>query len=70
MAKFIQVHSPDNHSYYVNVEMIEYVAQNTKTPDLSAIHFAGERQLPINESAASFVGRTNAGGADQIGPAA
>jgi hypothetical protein len=30
MAKFIQVHSPDNHSYYVNVEMIEYVAQKRR----------------------------------------
>jgi hypothetical protein len=60
MAKFIQVQSPDNHSYHINVEMVEYVAQNAKTADLSAIHFVGERHLPINESAASFVNRVGA----------
>jgi hypothetical protein len=60
MAKFILVQSPDNHSYYINVEMVEYVAQNAKTVDLSAIHFVGERHLPISESAASFVNRVGA----------
>ena len=50
MAKFIQVQSPDNHSYYINVETIKYVAQNAKTADLSAIYFVGEHHLPIGES--------------------
>jgi hypothetical protein len=57
MAKFTQVQSPDNHTYYVNVEAIKYVAQNAKTPELAAIYFVGEHHMPINESAANFVGR-------------
>ena len=60
MAKFIQVQSPDNHSYYINVETIKYVAQNAKTADLSAIYFVGEHHLPIGESAASFISRVGA----------
>ena len=60
MANFIQVQSPDNHSYYINVEMVKYVAQNAKTADLSAIHFVGEHHLPIGESAASFISRVGA----------
>ena len=32
MAKFIQVQSPDKHSYYINVETVEYVAQNREDP--------------------------------------
>ena len=60
MAKFIQVQSPENHSYYINVETIKYVAQNAKTADLSAIYFVGEHHLPIGESAASFISRVGA----------
>ena len=60
MAKFIQVQSPDHHSYYINLETIKYVAQNAKTADLSAIYFVGEHHLPIGESAASFISRVGA----------
>ena len=60
MAKFIQVQSPENHSYYINLETIKYVAQNAKTADLSAIYFVGEHHLPIGESAASFISRVGA----------
>ena len=57
MAKFIQVQSPDSHSYYINRETITYVAQNAKTSDLAAIYFVGGHHMAISESAASFVDR-------------
>ena len=67
MAKFILVRSPIGEfsesrivegSFYINVEMIRYVAQNAQNPDRSSIRFLGdEHALQINESAASFVSR-------------
>ena len=45
-------------SFYINVEMIRYVAQNAQNPDRSSIRFIGdEHALQINESAASFISR-------------
>ena len=70
MAKFILVRSPagefsesriEEGSFYINVEMIRYVAQNAQNQDRSSIRFTGdEHALQINESAASFIGRTAA----------
>ena len=60
MAKFIQAHSPTekNVSYYINVETVRYVAQNTQHEDRSLIRFVGdEHTLAISEAAASFVSR-------------
>jgi len=67
MAKFILVRSPagefsesrtEEGSFYINVEMIKYVAQNAQNPDRSSIRFIGdEHALQINESAASFASR-------------
>jgi hypothetical protein len=67
MAKFILVRSPageftesrtEEGSFYINVEMIRYVAQNAQNPDRSSIRFIGdEHALQINESAASIVSR-------------
>ena len=67
MAKFILVRSPagefsesrtEEGTFYINVEMIRYVAQNAQNPDRSSIRFTGdEHALQINESAASFVDR-------------
>jgi len=67
MAKFMLVQSPEGEfsesrivegSFYINVEMIRYVAQNAQNPDRSSIRFLGdEHALQINESAASFVSR-------------
>ena len=67
MAKFILVRSPagefsertEEGSFYINVEMIRYVAQNAQNPDRSSIRFTGdEHALQISESAASFVARS------------
>ena len=70
MAKFILVQTPmgeyretktDLGSFYINVAMIKYVAQNAQNPDRSSIRFIGdESALPIDESAASFVSRASA----------
>jgi hypothetical protein len=70
MARFILVKSPpgeysetktDSGSFYINVEMIKYVAQNAQNPDRSSIRFVGdEHALAIDESAASFVDRSGA----------
>jgi hypothetical protein len=67
MAKFILVRTPagefsesrtEEGSFYINVEMIRYVAQNAQNPDRSSIRFIGdEHALQINESSASFVSR-------------
>jgi hypothetical protein len=67
MAKFILVRTPagefsesrtEEGSFYINVEMIRYVAQNAQNPDRSSIRFTGdEHALQINESAANFVSR-------------
>jgi hypothetical protein len=67
MAKFILVQSPtgeysesktDSGNFYVNVEMIKYVAQNAQNPNRSSIRFIGdEHALPIDESSSSFVNR-------------
>jgi len=67
MAKFILVQSPtgeysesktDSGNFYVNVEMIKYVAQNAQNPNRSSIRFIGdEHALPIDETSASFVNR-------------
>ena len=71
MAKFILVQTPTGEfsesrtvegSFYINVEMIRYVAQNAQNPDRSSIRFIGdEHALPINESAASFISRAVSG---------
>jgi hypothetical protein len=70
MAKFILVRSPSGEfsesrteegSFYINVEMIRYVAQNAQNPDRSSIRFTGdEHALQISESAANFVSRVAA----------
>lgn len=67
MAKFIQVRVPagtysestiEETNYYVNVDLIRYVAQNTQNPDRSSIRFVSDdRAMQIGESAASFVRR-------------
>ena len=68
MAKFILVQSPtgeysetktDSGSFYINVEMIKYIAQNAQNQDRSSLRFIGdEHALPIGESAASFISRS------------
>jgi hypothetical protein len=70
MAKFIQIQSPterytggarDLDSYFINVETIRFVAQNSQNLERSSIHFIGsEHSLQILESAASFVSRLEA----------
>jgi hypothetical protein len=70
MAKFILVQSPageysetktDSGSFYINVEMIKYVAQNAQNADRSSLRFIGdEHALPIDESAANFISRAKA----------
>lgn len=69
MAKFIRVEKPEGYaetaaeeiSYYVNVEMVRYVAQNPQNPDRCSIRLVGdEHALHINESAVSFIGRAAA----------
>jgi hypothetical protein len=67
MAKFLQIQVPterytgsarDLETYYINVESIRYVAQNTQNPERSSIHFIGsEHSLLVLESAANFVNR-------------
>lgn len=66
VAKFIRVEKPEGYaetaaeetSYYVNVDMIRYIAQDPQNPDRSSIRLVGdEHAIHINESAASFVSR-------------
>ena len=67
MAKFILVRSPagefsesrtEEGSFYINVEMIRYVAQNAQNPDRCSVRFlSDEHALQISESAANFVSR-------------
>ena len=65
MAKFIQIRSQGlsdtvtiEHDFYINVEMVKYVEQNTQNPNRSALMFINdEYSLPIGESAASFINR-------------
>ena len=62
MPKFLQVRTAgENIPYYINVEMVRYVLQNTQHADRSSVQFDGDHGDPhmmcIGESAASFVTR-------------
>ena len=66
MPKFIRVKAAPGHSeslieeqdYYVNVDLITFVSQNTQNPDQSSLRFVGsDRVLYITESAENFLSR-------------
>jgi hypothetical protein len=67
MPKFIRVKTPAGHSerlieeqedYYVNVDLITLVSQNSQNPDRSSLRFVGsDHVMHITESAESFLSR-------------
>ena len=66
MPKFIRVKTAPGHTerlseeqdYYVNVDLITFVSQNTQNPDQSSLRFIGsDRVLYITESAEDFLSR-------------
>jgi hypothetical protein len=66
MPKFIRVKTAPGHSerlieeqdYYVNVDLIIFVSQNTQNPDQSSLRLVGsDRVLYITESAENFLSR-------------
>jgi hypothetical protein len=60
MTKFIQVKTRENSTYYINVDAVRYVVQNTQQGDRCMIRFFGDDQVTIEESAANFVARASA----------
>ena len=66
MAKFIRVKTAPGHSerlieeqdYYVNVDLITLVSQNSQNPDRSSLRFVGsDHVMHITESAENFLSR-------------
>ena len=48
----------EEQDYYVNVDLITFVSQNTQNPDQSSLRFVGsDRVLYITESAENFLSR-------------
>ena len=67
MPKFIRVKTPLGYSerrseeqedYYVNVDLITLISQNSQNPDRSSLRFVGsEHVMHITESAENFLSR-------------
>ena len=67
MPKFIRVKTPLGHSerrieeqedYYVNVDLITLISQNSQNPDRSSLRFVGsDHVMHISESAENFLSR-------------